>query len=300
MSHVRFVRIFAVALFVLFLGVVVGVAQDAPGAESGAVQPNWSAGPQTVTLGDNLAEIDVPEGYLFADSKNAQDVLRSMGNPPSGQELGLIAPAAQDKSWFLILEWNSVGYIKDEDKDKIDADAILDSIKEGTEAANEERKKMGSSAIHVVGWFEPPHYDEKTHNLVWAIEGKDDSESHMVNYDIRYLGRKGYTSATLVTDPAALAADRTEVERVLAGFSYKTGNRYAEFVKGDKVAEYGLAALVAGGAGAAALKLGLFGKLGKLLAGFWKLIVVGIAGIGAWLKKLFGGRKQDMETPIQP
>jgi uncharacterized membrane-anchored protein len=298
MSSLRVVRVLVAFLFLFALKVGFVASQERP--DGVPFQPDWKPGPQKVMLGDDLAKIDVPEGYLYADSKGAQDILRAMGNPPSGRELGLITPAADDKTWFLILEWNDVGYVKDEDQDEIDADAILASIKEGTEAANEERKKMGASAMHVVGWFEKPHYDPKTHNLVWAIEGKDETESHSVNYDIRFLGRKGYTSATLVTDPAALAADRVEVERLLSGFSYNTGNRYAEFVKGDKVAEYGLAALVAGGAGAAALKLGLFGKLGKLLAGFWKLIVVGVVGLGAWLKKLFSARKQDMETPIQP
>jgi DNA-directed RNA polymerase beta' subunit len=49
-----------------------------------------------------------------------------------------------------------------------------------------------------------------------------------------------------------------------------------------------LTALVAGGAGAIAAKTGLLAKA-------WKLILVGIAAVGAWLKKLFGGDKSSRQ-----
>jgi uncharacterized membrane-anchored protein len=50
------------------------------------------------------------------------------------------------------------------------------------------------------------------------------------------------------------------------------------------VAEYGIAALVAGGVAA---KLGLFGKLVALLLAFKKLIIVGVAAVGSAIWKLF-------------
>ena len=61
----------------------------------------------------------------------------------------------------------------------------------------------------------------------------------------------------------------------------------AEWVSGDKVAAYGLAALVAGGAGAAAVKVGLFASLAKVIAKGGKAIVLLLIGLGAGLKKLF-------------
>ena len=53
---------------------------------------------------------------------------------------------------------------------------------------------------------------------------------------------------------------------------------YSDFRAGDKVAEYGLATLVAGGATAVAAKTGLLAKL-------WKLIAAGIAALIAFLKR---------------
>jgi len=63
-------------------------------------------------------------------------------------------------------------------------------------------------------------------------------------------------------------------------FAYKSGGKYAEFRQGDKVAKYGLTALVVGGGVALAAKSGLLGKL-------FKPILVGLLVVGSALKKLF-------------
>lgn len=285
----------AVAAFAL----AVSAFAQAPAEENQGAKINWVPGPTTAQLGDGLASIKVPEGYLFADKTEARKIMEMMGNPPSDQEIGLIAPADDAKTWFVVFEYNEVGYVKDDDKDEIDADAILKSIREGTEEGNKERKEMGVDPIEIVGWFEKPHYDVNTHNLVWAIEGKSKQDG-LVNYDVRLLGRRGYVSATLVTDPKALSADLPHVQSLLGGFTFNEGNRYAEWKSGDKVAEYGLAALVAGGAGAAALKLGLFAQLAKLLAKGWKLVVVGFAALTGWVKRLLGKKDEETGTPIAP
>lgn len=270
-------------------------------AASAQEEIEWTAGPTTAELGDGLAKIEVPEGYVFAGGAETRKFMEMTGNPPSGRELGVIMPAEQGKNWFLLFEYDEVGYVKDDEKDKIDADAILESVREGTEASNEERKKLGGGEIHVVGWFEKPHYDAKSHNLVWAIEAKGEVDTdRSVNYDVRLLGRKGYISATLVTDPSSLHGDLPHVQTLLSGFSFQEGKRYADFVSGDKVAEYGLTALIAGGAGAAAVKLGLFAYLGKLFAKGGKLIIVALAALGAGIKKMLGMRKEKEEAGAPP
>lgn len=281
------------------LAALLAVSASASAQEEGQ-EIKWTSGPTTAELGDSLARIEVPEGYVFAGGDETRKFMEMTGNPPSGDELGVIMPAEEGKNWFLLFEYDEVGFVKDDEKDKIDADAILESVREGTEASNEERKKLGGGEIHVVGWFEKPHYDAKSHNLVWAIEAKGEVDTdRSVNYDVRLLGRKGYISATLVTDPSSLQADLPHVQTLLSGFSFQEGKRYADFVSGDKVAEYGLTALIAGGAGAAAAKLGLFAYLGKLLAKGGKLIIVGLAALGAGIKKLFGGGKKE-ETGAPP
>jgi uncharacterized membrane-anchored protein len=59
-------------------------------------------------------------------------------------------------------------------------------------------------------------------------------------------------------------------------------------VPGDKVAEYGLAALVLGGAAAIATKKGLWAVIVGFLVKGWKLVAIAVAAVGASLRKLFG------------
>jgi uncharacterized membrane-anchored protein len=95
---------------------------------------------------------------------------------------------------------------------------------------------------------------------------------------------------TLVCEPDELTAMIAEQEKILTGFSYIEGQRYAEYRAGDKIAEYGLTGLVAGGAAFALAKSGFFTKFAK------PLIIGAIAMLAAVKKffgKLFGARQQD-------
>ncbi len=278
----------AVVTFALFLLSLPAAGQDA--VESGDAEASaWIEGPATVTLGDDVATVKLPAGYRFADGETTRMLMEAMGNPPSDQEAGLIAPMDAEQNWFIVFEYDPVGYVEDEDKAEIDAAELFETISEATERANEYRRQAGHGELHVTGWYEEPRYDDASHNLQWALEAVDDAGGKIVNYNTRLLGRRGYMSVTLVTEPHLLAEDKPEVDTVLANFDYVEGNRYGDFMSGDKLAGFGLTALIAGGAGAAAAKLGLFAVLGKFLAKAWKLIVIGVVALGAALKRIFGG-----------
>jgi uncharacterized membrane-anchored protein len=96
----------------------------------------------------------------------------------------------------------------------------------------------------------------------------------------------------MVAGPAQLAEAQKALGGVLDGYEFKPGERYAEWLPGDKVAEYGLAALVLGGAAAIATKKGFWAVLGTFFAAAWKFIAAAVLGAGAWLRKQFGGSKQ--------
>ena len=271
-----------VAMGILF------VFQGSVAAEESQV--TWIEGPTVVDVGSNLAQIDLGSDYLFANGDDTRAIMSYIGNPPTDYEVGMVASKDENASWFIIFEHYPVGYIRDDDKDNIDAASILESYRKGTEEGNEERVKQGFSPLKIAGWYEEPYYDEQTHNLTWAMLAED-NEGQVVNYNIRLLGRNGYMSAVLVADPSTLTALKPQLAGIIGNLSYKSGNRYTEFVQGDKVAKYGLTALVAGGAGAAAVKFGFF----KALAKFGKAIVVAIlaffAAIWKLIRNFFGGHE---------
>lgn len=256
------------------------------------VHIDWQEGPTVAKLGD-VAEINIPEGYRFSGKDGATKLLQLTQNIPSGRELGVIV--GDKGGWFLMFEFKEEGYVKDEEGGKLDNDAILKNIQEGTEAANEQRAKKGWPPFHVNGWERQPFYDPVTHNLTWAILGRGDDpkETSTVNHSVRILGRRGTMNVDLIADREQYAELTGQFNSLMSGFHYTQGNRYSDFAKGDKVAEYGLTALIVGGGAAVALKTGLLAKL-------WKFIVMGLVAAGAAIKKAFKaifGKEEKIEDP---
>lgn len=245
----------------------------------------WTKGPGKASM-KSIAEIAVPEGFMFTDGAGTRKLMEAMGNLTSGSEIGFLAPTSM--VWFVVFRFSDDGYVKDDDKDKLDADKMIKSIKQGTEEANKERKRRGWGTMNVIGWQQPPKYDETTHNLEWAVIGESEGEQ-VVNYNTRILGRKGVMEVKLIVEPKELAATLPEFKKLLAAYDYKPGERYAEYKQGDKIATYGLAALVTGGAAVVAAKTGLFAAIGVLFKKAWKLVVFGFVALCAFIKRLFGG-----------
>jgi uncharacterized membrane-anchored protein len=247
----------------------------------------WQNGPATGTLG-RIATIQIPAGYRFTAADGAKEFTRLNGNPPTDSLVGVIAPI-KGNDWCIEFDYEDTGYVKDDEKDKIDANAILQSFRSGNEEANRQRRQMGSSELRIIGWDQAPFYDPQTNRLTWAIRCESDGE-FVINYNSRLLGREGVMSANLIVAPEDLQAAKVKYTQLLGGFTYVPGKRYSEFRAGDRVAEYGLAALILGGGTAIAAKSGILGKL-------IKPIVVGVfaifAAIGKFFKRLFGGSSDE-------
>jgi uncharacterized membrane-anchored protein len=238
------------------------------------------ASPSTVKLGD-VAELTLPEGFHAVERGSLKKFYEFTRNSMSGREVGVIIAPGE---WMLFFDYEDSGYVKDDDKNSLDAGKLMKSMTSNQEASNKERAKRGWDEMKVAGWAAEPHYDTKTNNLKWAIKltsSSDNHQSQWINESIRLLGRGGVMEVTLVTGNAAFAADSAAAAALLAQrYTYVSGQRYAEFKEGDKIAEYGLAALVLGGAGAVALKLGFFQK-------FWKFIVFGAIALFSAAGKLW-------------
>ena len=270
------------------------VAAQEPEADGPEARPGWHRGPHTGSLGTH-AQIAVPEGAFFLDAAATRAFLQATENVPSGRELGAVVRGQEDgEAWFALFSFSDEGYVDDSDKDAIDADALLASMKKGTEQDNEERKKRGWTPFNLEGWQTRPFYDPATHNLTWAIRGSSPGDSPTINHSVRLLGRRGVMSVQLVAGQDDIAGTTSSFNEMLTGFSYQPGERYAEFRKGDKMAGYGLAALIGGGAAAAAVKTGFLQKA-------WKVLVALAFAVVAGLKKLFGGAsREEPAAAVQP
>lgn len=289
-------RLAAAALFVFAPWVL---AQETPPAAADPNEAAWKAageamqpGPTVVTLRDQ-AQINLPEGYAFVPPREGAALMEVMGNRTGDNFLGLIFPQS-DAEWFVTVDFDPAGYIKDDDAREWDADELLQNLKDGTEQANEHREKMGVTPIEVTRWIEKPSYDASAHRLVWSAEIKDkgsSGEDAGINYNTYVLGREGYVSLNLVTSAAEVEAHKPAAHELLTAVNFNDGKRYSDFnASTDKVAAYGLAALVGG---MAAKKLGLLATLGLVLAKFGKLLLVGVVALGAGVVKFLKGKKEE-------
>jgi uncharacterized membrane-anchored protein len=248
-------------------------------------------GPAEVALKEQ-ARLALPAHFGFVPRTEAAALMKAFGNSIGENFIGLIFPLDAEKAgWLITVVYVPSGFIKDDDAKHWDADKLLQSLKDGTEAGNAQRAEAGVPAVKVTRWIEAPNYLAASRRLVWAAEvvrkeGRDDDPG--VNYNTYLLGREGYVALDLVTSVASVEQDKPAVHQLLDQIQFEKGKGYGDFnASTDKVAAYGLAALVAG---VAAKKLGLLALLGISIVKYAKLLLIAVAGIGAAVRRWFQGR----------
>jgi uncharacterized membrane-anchored protein len=250
-------------------------------------------GPATVTLGGQ-GELRIPADLLFLNAKDTRTLLERMENLTSGSELGLVTPP--DLSWISVFIFDDTGYVEDAgDAADIDAAALLESFQENVRESNKEKVSRGWATSELLGWAIPPHYNKATKNLEWSLRFRSGGNEYD-NYNVRILGRDGVMKVIFAGDAENYAASLQQARGVIAGYSFVSGKTHAEWKQGDKVAGYGLAALVAGGAAAAVAKSGLLSK-------FIKPIGIAVLAALAAVAKLFRRKKKGgddkFEAPVK-
>lgn len=253
----------------------------------------------SILLGEGDFRITLPAHLAYLEAPETERVLIEWGNPPGSETLGMIYPSATSlfdpASFAVILSYEKEGHVSDEDASEIDYADLLRRMQADTRSENAARTRAGIETVELRDWAEPPRYDARAHVLYWAKDLKfASSETGTLNYAVRLLGREGVFQMNAVTDISKLAETRTMMRELMSAAAFTEGNRYADFDESsDRVAEYGIAALIAGGV---AQKAGFFKLLLGALAAGKKLVIFVVLGIAAVAKKLFGGKRDDQTS----
>ena len=250
-----------------------------------------------IDLRNGLARIALPDKFRYLGATDARTVLEQFwGNPPDPDVLGLIVPSDQrflknSNAWAVVITYQNDGYVKDADAAKIDYTKLLKQMQADAQQGNKERAKEGYPAVELVGWAAPPHYDQENKKLYWAQELKfEDTDGNQLNYKIRILGRKGVLELNAIASMEQFPEIDKAAPDLVKMVEFKSGNRYADFNGStDKVAAYGLAALVAGGIAA---KAGLFKVLLVGILAAKKFVIIGVIACWAFVKKMISKSKQ--------
>jgi uncharacterized membrane-anchored protein len=274
-------------------------AQTAPPSEASRqaeLAAAWQAaskagtgGPSDIVLIDQ-ATLKLPAGYLFIPKAEGARFLRALGNVINDEGfVGIVVGTRQNDQWIVVIRYVKEGYIKDDDAKNWNADELLKNIRDGVEETNKDRVARGFPELQVIGWVAPPAYDVPTHRLVWSLLAKHkdepDNAPKSINYNTYALGRDGYFSLNLLSGSDRIASEKSAAQELLADLSYNAGKRYEDFSSTtDRIAEYGLMALVGG---VAVKKLGLLALVIGLVLKFAKVILLGAAVLGAGVMRFF-------------
>jgi uncharacterized membrane-anchored protein len=245
-----------------------------------------------VSLPDNVGELTIPTGFRYLDPTQSQRVLTQIWGNPDGESLGMLFPATQgpldQSSYAFVIEYEEMGYVKDDDADEIDYDELLTEMKADTEEANKEREAQGYEPFTLIGWAAKPYYDKEKKALHWAKELQfGNADQHTLNYNVRLLGRKGVLVLNAVGATTQLAEIRQNIPSVIQSVSFTKGLRYAEFNPDlDEVAAYSIGGLVAGKVLA---KVGFF----ALILKFWKVGLALLAGGFTAIRRFFGKKTNE-------
>ncbi len=279
--------------FFAAVGMAAAAPDDARRVELNSLKSRLKYQSGEIQLRDGLAAIKLTDAFRYLDPAGAETLLTGIwGNPASQNKLlGVIVPAEFDpfdpNAWCVIIDFSEDGYVSDSDAAKINYADLLKEMKAGTSSANEERQKNGYPPMELIGWAATPRYDQDSHKFYWAKEIKfgDSTEENTLNYNIRVLGRRGVLVLNVVSGMSQLSEIEKATPEILSMVNFNAGNAYADYVPGtDKIASYGLAALVAGGIAA---KTGLFKGLLVAILAFKKVIFAGLIAVTSLIMKVF-------------
>ena len=278
----------------------VAVAEEPAPAESTAERapPALSYQSGEIELPNKVARLRLDSEYRYLDPAETKKLLVAWGNPPEAADdtQGAVVPTSVDPfsehGWAVVLSYLDDGHVDDSDARKIDYTKLLSDMKKDTRESNEARKEAGYGEVSLVGWATEPRYDSTAHKMYWAKElDFGGSGEHTLNYDVRVLGREGVLSMNAVATVGQLPDIQRDMQSLLKLAEFNSGHRYEEYTRGtDRLAAYGLGALVAGGVAA---KLGLFAKLFALILAFKKILIAGLVAFAGFFSKWFKGRSRN-------
>ncbi len=264
--------------------------------------------PQTGAVAIPAAHVTLQLGnsYYYLPAEDAKRVLtEGWGNPPDqvSNVLGMVFPSGKsfhDETWGAVIEYEDTGHVSDKDAASQDYDSVLSDMKSSEEESNKAAKEQGYAGSHIIGWAQAPTYDASTRTLIWARNIKfDGAEGNTLNYDVRTLGRTGVLSLNMVDSMDNLSNVRLAAKGLGSTIKFDSGSSYGDFNPStDKLADYGLAGLVAAGAGLlVAKKVGLLAVILLFAKKAIALIVAAFVAAAAWFKRKFRRDQEAEELP---
>jgi uncharacterized membrane-anchored protein len=189
-----------------------------------------------------VAELKVPANYSFTEASGARAFLEGMRTSVPKGLVGILQP--NSGGWWVTFEYADPGFVRDAEKDQLDAAAILKNL-------SSQNGRPGA-----VTWDIRPFYDAAQHAVEWAVRTEGGSAT-VTKHTVRLLGRHGYLDAVVTQSGRDAAGPQhgssgssldggqdssglSQLKELVKGVSFKEGQGYGEHKEGDQVAAFGL------------------------------------------------------------
>jgi uncharacterized membrane-anchored protein len=130
----RHLAFFAVFVAILVMPVAAQGQSDLQEAWE-AANKSATAGPHDIPFADQ-AVLKLPGDMIYIPKAEAAALMRLMGNSVDEAFQGLVMSPKDSEQWFITIDQIAEGFVKDDEARGWDAAALLQSIKDGTEAQN--------------------------------------------------------------------------------------------------------------------------------------------------------------------
>jgi uncharacterized membrane-anchored protein len=168
-----------------------------------AREVRWILGPASVELGGGRIRCDLPPGVALAPADAARSILAVVAGAASGEELAVVSPVAEARTWFVVVAWRG-------------------AASDGGASARGEPPEEGR-----VVWLERPRRDERTGRVSWAFAGPSGT-GPIVNRHVRIPASGGDVQLTLVAPVEELAEARVQLDRIVDGLEVAVRGRDEE------------------------------------------------------------------------
>ncbi|HVZ06933.1 MAG TPA: DUF2167 domain-containing protein [Rhodopila sp.] len=166
--------------------------------------------------------------YYLPDRDAAEQVLEVIGIPIPKYLLGLIrAPLPSGANLWGTVEYVPSASIDADDLQSWSAADLLASIDSTIAAQNKQYPQLPTE---VRGWIEPPSYDAKAHQVIWAAlilpKGAPKNSSGEITFNAVAFGRDGFIRVTVFANTEQSATAVAMLKVFLAGLTFNPGKGY--------------------------------------------------------------------------
>jgi uncharacterized membrane-anchored protein len=248
----------------------------------------------TLDLAASSSKVSLPVGFVGIEGQDARTFEKLTQAHVNDETEGFLVNKNDDE---VVFQYFKSGFVTIDDWKDLDPKALIQEIRDNTEADNQSRRDKGMPELHVTGWLQEPSFDRATKTVFWAINARSSDGSGVVNSIALRLGRGGYEKVIWIVDPTNFRATGGVLDAMLRAHSFDPGQRYEDHAEGDKLAGYGIAALVGAVAGAKLAKIGAFAVILLFVKKIWFL---GFAAIAIFFKKIKSLFRSRPNPPLPP